>query len=195
MSGEQMELLSADTTWLHVFRDMIFRGEAAKMGPHGFTAYCVIKAHSSLNSGESFPSLETIAKESGMSVAQVKRELDKLESMGYLMRSKKGRVNEYKLREKVDILNDSGAVQAVATWDYVPIGVKAAVADLKNVIVTGDLAGARIVNIERMVVNINTGPGTQNNFNAPLGEIPEGPLGDSLRRLLENREKDREGDS
>ena len=59
------------------------------------------------------------------------------------------------MREKVEITDDQGRPAAVATWDYLPSSVQHAVADLKNVLVTGDLAGAKIVHIERLQVNVN----------------------------------------
>jgi DNA-binding transcriptional ArsR family regulator len=160
----QTELFNAETTWFHIFRTMIANGDVARMGPHAFTVYCIIKAHTNFSTGRAFPALETIAEKSGISLAQVKRELKMLEEMGYLIKEKKGRSNLYQLREKVEIQDEHGRPQAVATWDYLPSGVQAAIADLKNVMMTGELGGAKIVHIERLTVNMNTGPGTQINF-------------------------------
>lgn len=183
---KQRDLLDGNTQWFRVFQDMIFNGEAAKMGPHGFTVYCIIKAHASMHNGESFPGVPLIAKEGGMSEAQVKRELVNLEAMGYLSREKQGRANKYQLRERFEIKDDTGNIQALAWMDYIPMTLKAATADLKNVLLTGDLAGAKIITIEHMVVNIQTGPGYQTNFNGSV-DIPEGDLGDSLKKLMRNR--------
>ena len=80
----QTELFEAQTTWFHVFKNMIDNGDVAKMGPHACTVYLVIKAHTNYSTGMSFPAIETIAVKSGISVAQVKRELVKLESMQYI---------------------------------------------------------------------------------------------------------------
>jgi len=154
MKQKQQELFQAETTWFHVFRTMIDNGDIAKMGPHAFTIYCVIKAHTNFSTGRAFPSIELIVEKTGISLAQVKRELKTLENMGYLTKEKKGRSNIYQLREKVEIQDDQGRPAAVATWDYLPSSVQAAVADLKNVLVTGELAGTKIVNIERLQVNI-----------------------------------------
>lgn len=178
----QSELFSAETTWFHVFRTMIANGDMAKMRPHAFAVYCVIKAHTNFSTGRSFPGIELIAEKSGMSVAQVKRELITLEEMGYLTKEKKGRSNHYQLREKVEIQDAHGRPQAVATWDYLPQGVQAAIADLKNVMVTGDLNGARIVHIERLVVNMNTGSGTQ--INLDMASMKDGDLKAQLESLL-----------
>lgn len=184
---QQLSMFDANQNWFRMMQDMIFSGEAAKMGPHGFMVYSIIKAHASMNTGEAFPGVPLIAQEGGMSVAQVKRELAQLESFGYLTRTKQGRNNQYELRERIEIKNDAGEVQALAWMKYIPMGMAAALADLKHVTMTGDLGGAKIVHIEHLVVNINAGDGTQVNFNAEVGKIPEGPLGDSLRQLLANR--------
>lgn len=151
----QTELFKAETTWFHVFKDMIDSGDVAKMGCYAFTVYAVIKAHTNFATGRAFPAIETIAEKSGVSIPQVKRELKTLETHGYIAKEKKGRSNHYTLREKVTVSDSEGRPQAVATWDYLPSTVQHAVADLKNVLVTGELAGARIVHIERLHVNIN----------------------------------------
>lgn len=59
------------------------------------------------------------------------------------------------MREKIEIRDAAGRPAAVATWDYLPGGVREAVADLKNVLVTGEFEGAKIVHIERLQVNVN----------------------------------------
>jgi DNA-binding transcriptional ArsR family regulator len=177
----QNELFNAETTWFHIFRTMIANGD---MGPHAFATYCVIKAHTNFSTGRSFPSLELIAEKTGISLAQVKRELKTLESMDYLTKEKKGRSNLYQLREKVEIQDAHGRPQAVATWDYLPSGVQAAIADLKNVMVTGDLGGARIVHIERLVVNMNNGSGTQINLDVAMAAMKDSKLKSQLEALL-----------
>jgi DNA-binding transcriptional MocR family regulator len=148
----QTELFEAQTTWFHIFKNMIDSGDVAKMGPHACTVYLVIKAHTNYATGLSFPAIETIAEKSGISERQVKRELLQLEEMGYITKEKKGRSNSYTLREKIEIKDEQGRPSAVATWDYLPSSVAAAVADLKNVLVTGDTA--KIVHIERLTVNV-----------------------------------------
>ena len=85
---------------------------------------------------------------------QVKRELKTLQGLGYLGVRKVGRSNHYALREKVEVQDAAGRPAAVATWDYLPAGVGAAVAELKHVLMSGDLGGARVINIERLTVNV-----------------------------------------
>lgn len=162
--GEQFELLEAETTWFHIFRSMIGGGDVAKMGAGAFTVYAVIKYHTNFNTGKAFPSLETISGLSGISRRQVINELKILEEHGYITKTREGpRSNTYTLREKVGLQDSHGRPVAEASWDYIPDGVKRAVADLKNVLVTGDLAGAKIIAINHLTVNIFNDQATQTN--------------------------------
>lgn len=160
------QTFAAEIQWFHLFKAMIQNGDVARMGPHAFTVYAVIKAHTNFNTGRAFPGLELITEKSGMSLAQVKRELKTLEACGYLTKEKKGRSNVYTLREKVDIADEHGRPTAVATWDYLPSGVKHAMADLKNVLMSGDLGSAKIVHIEHLTVNVATDNAVQVNLNS-----------------------------
>ncbi|UZF34539.1 helix-turn-helix domain-containing protein [Ralstonia pseudosolanacearum] len=149
----------AETTWFHVFRSMFSSHDAARMGPYAVTVYLVIKAHANFNTGNSFPSIELIADETGISRSQVIRVLKVLETFGYLKRTRVGRKNEYRLREKVSIRDGSGRQAAVATWDYLPTTVQAAMADLKNLMLSGNFSGSRVVHIERLQINVTQAAG------------------------------------
>lgn len=162
---KQTELFEAQTTWFHVFKSMIDSGDLAQMGPYAAVVYLVIKAHTNFATGRAFPAIETIVEKSGISDAQVKRELKTLEKLGYISKEKKGRSNTYTLREKVQIKDESGRPSAVATWDYLPASVSEAVADLKNVLVTGDAGSAKVVHIERLTVNVAQAGGVVLNIN------------------------------
>lgn len=169
MSTHDKEPLQADTNWFHVFKTMIDAGDAARMGPYAFMVYCVIKAHTNFSTGRAFPAIETISQKSGISPSKVKEMLKTLEEHGYITKEKRGRNNLYTLREKIEIHDGSGRPAAVATWDYLPAGVSEAVADLKNVLVTGDLAGAKVVHIDNLHFQIVTGGiGIQQNASVPL---------------------------
>ena len=185
----QGELFKAETAWFHVFRDMIESGDVAKMGPHAFTVYAVIKAHTNFSTGRAFPAVETISEKSGVSIAQVKRELRTLEEHGYITKKKEGRKNVYTLREKVSVTDGDGRPAAVATWDYLPSSVQHAVADLKNVLVSGELAGAKIVHIERLQVNVVTvsDGGVNINVQQMLQDLEKLPA--SMREILKKRLK------
>lgn len=163
--SEQSELFEAETQWFHVFKAMIDSGELATMDGSTVKVYLVVKAHTNFSTGRAFPALDTIAEKSGISLAQVKRCLRQLEELGYISKSKQGRSNVYTLREKIQIEDGHGRPAAVATWDYLPSSVQRAVADLKNVLVSGDLAGAKVVHIERLQINVNHLHDNATNFN------------------------------
>src|SRR5690554_1242026 len=127
--------LQANTWWFHVFRSMIDAGDVAKIGPHAFTVYAVIKAHSDLHTGLAFPGVEEISSRSGVSLAQVKRSLTVLEEFGYLKKRRVGRSNRYTLRERVQITDRDGRLEATASWDYRPSATKRAVDELKVLLV------------------------------------------------------------
>ena len=179
----QQELFKAETAWFHIFKTMIDNGDVARMGPYAVTVYLVIKSHTNFATGRAFPALETIAEKSGVSLAQVKRELKTLEKFGYITTEKKGRSNHYTLREKIEIRDESGRPSAVATWDYLPASVSEAVADLKNVIMTGDTSGARVVHIERLTVNVANAGGVVLNINE--SSIPD-DVRQKIAELLKN---------
>ncbi len=146
--------LSAELAWFHVFKAMIDDGEVAKIGPSAFTTYCIIKSHTNFATGVAFPSIETISQKSGISERQVRRDLLTLEKNGLLTKEKQWKSNVYTLREKILITDETGKPAGQATWDYLPDAVRGAVADLKNVLMSGQFADAKIVMIENLQVNV-----------------------------------------
>jgi DNA-binding transcriptional ArsR family regulator len=186
MTKHQAELFSAETTWFHVFKDMIDNGDMARLDGSAIKVYLVVKSFTNFSTGRAFPAIELISEKSGLSDSQVMRCLKSLEEAGYISKSKSGRHNIYTLREKVTIKDDTGRPQAVATWDYIPNSVRDAVADLKHVMVSGDLGGAKIVNIENLTVNMNIIHGdnsTQVNFNQEaFNKLPK-EMQDSLMSI------------
>lgn len=186
MTKHQAELFSAETTWFHVFKDMIDNGDMARLDGSAIKVYLVVKSFTNFSTGRAFPAIELISEKAGLSDSQVMRCLKSLEEAGYISKSKSGRHNIYTLREKVTIKDDSGRPQAVATWDYIPNSVRDAVADLKHVMVSGDLGGAKIVNIENLTVNMNIIHGdnsTQVNFNQEaFNKLPK-EMQDSLMSI------------
>jgi DNA-binding transcriptional ArsR family regulator len=192
----QDDLFQADASWFHLFRAMVDSGDLARLSGSAVKVYLVVKAHVNHQTGVAFPSHETIGARAGLSVAQVKRTLIELEEAGYLVKEKAGRHNVYRTREKVEILDDAGQPAAVATWDYLPSGVRDAVAELKRVVLTGDLGGANIVNIERLQINITHAHDQAVVINAQdldteLAKLPPG-LRDALKRGIEASRKVRE---
>lgn len=154
-------ILNADTYWVHLLKDMVHSGEAAKIGPYAFAVYMVIKAHTNA-SGTAFPSVPTIAEKSGMSETQVKRQLKILTEAGFLtnLRPTNGTKNIYALREKIHI--QGGGEGAVASWDYIPSKMGDTLAELKNILLTGN-PGTTNIHIENLQINLNMGEATNIN--------------------------------
>lgn len=190
------EALKVDTTWFSIFRTTIASGDMAKMGPYAFAVYCVIKTHANFTTGNAFPSIELISELSGISNAQVRREIHTLENIGYLLKQKIGRSNLYRVKERVGISDLSGNLHAVADWDYRPNHMMAAIDEIKNTVSLGDLTSGRIVNIEKLTVinNVNSGSGTQININgnvlnsndlaAIVAMMSEGELKEGMKSLI-----------
>jgi DNA-binding transcriptional ArsR family regulator len=178
---------TAETTWFHLFRSMIFDGNMKKMGLSAFGIYCTIKAHVDFSTGSAFPSIERICELTGLTKRTVLRNLSILEDMGFVVKEKKGRKNVYTLRERFDILDDLGRPSAVATWDYLPRSVQAAQAELKNFLLTGKSDGT-IIHIERLNLQVNLG-GTNKQENFDISSISDPNLKKQIERLeaLRNR--------
>lgn len=167
MKQDQAELFQAETSWFHVFKDMIDNGDMAKLDGSAIKVYLVIKSYTNFATGMAFPGIALIAEKAGLSQVQVKRCLKSLEESGYITKEKEGRHNVYTLREKVVINDEKGRPQAVATWDYIPNNVKSAMAELKHAVVTGEMLGGKIIHIENLVLNVATGDhATQFNINS-----------------------------
>ena len=148
------ELFEAETSWFHIFKAMIERGDLAKMGGTVFGVYAVVKSYTNWSTGRAFPGLDLIAEKSGVSRATVIRSLVVLETMGYIVKEQKsGKGNKYRLREQVPIAQDGRPV-AVATWDYLPSVIGEAHAELKNFLSTGVNDG-RIIHIENLSLTVN----------------------------------------
>ncbi len=171
---QQSELFHAETTWFHVFKDMIDCGDMAKLDGSAIKVYLVIKSYTNFSTGRAFPAIELIANKSGLSKEQVMRCLKSLEAAEYITKEKKGRHNVYTLREKVSIKDSTGRPQAVATWDYIPNSVRDAMAELKHAVVSGEMVGGKVIHIENLTLNVSTGDSTQINLNGvDLDKVPK----------------------
>lgn len=176
------EKVDANTYWVHLFRSMILSGEIAKIGVHAFAVYAYIKANVDFHSGDSFPLTETISDKTGISRDMVRKQLVVLEAQGYITKTKVGRNNIYRLREQIPIQSD-GETIAKASWDYIPAGVGDAVADIKNLLLTGDLAGAKIVHIDHLTLNLNIQTANDNATQVNFNEVKDPGLRAKLEKI------------
>lgn len=155
---QQGELFEVDASWFHVFRDFVISGQLASMSGSSTKVYLVIRAYANPASGNSFPSVETIAEKTGLSEAQVKRELVALEQGGHINKRKDGRRNVYQLLDKWPIKNSATGevVRRVEVVPYIPKMVEAITRKLKAAIDNGTIPSSGIINLNlNMPVTIN----------------------------------------
>ncbi|AXV77436.1 MULTISPECIES: helix-turn-helix domain-containing protein [Ralstonia solanacearum species complex] len=146
----QGDLFKAETGWFHVFRSFVDSGALASMDGATVKVYLVIKMHTNIESGIAGPlGHETIARKSGIHHSSVKRAIAKLEALGYLSKTSRGRSYQYRFQERWRVHDEAGKQTAVASWPYVPSQVRSTSEDLK----AGRIPAS--VHIERLQVNIN----------------------------------------
>jgi hypothetical protein len=113
---------TADTLWVHMLRQYVKGGDAAKLGPHATAVLLTLKSHCDLVTGATFPSVDRVARLSGVSRRQVIRAYAALRTAGYLESDppRRGVRGRHRLVERVPIL-DAGKQVAVAVWPYIPL--------------------------------------------------------------------------
>jgi hypothetical protein len=173
---------------------MVESGDVAKLGPYATTVYLVIKTYANYSTGTAFPGIDLIGEKSGISKSQVIRALSALEESGYIGKKQVGRKNVYTLRERIEVKGPDGRPEAVATWDYVPQLVTDAQAELKNFLLTGGTADAKIIQIQHLHLNVINGDNNlQLNIGALTSNIDDPELKASvescLRSITKNQKK------
>lgn len=156
----QGELLDrrVDTTFTHLFNAIFSTGDAREMGETAFMVLCCIKSYASLNTGQSFPSMDTVAEKIGKSRDTVERSIKKLVEMEYVqVCGKKGRNNVYKVKERFPITNRDGEMVEAVRWDYVPMAVSEVQRQVRQYVEKGRVEGQQTIHIEKIEVNINYG--------------------------------------
>jgi len=168
----QSELFKTDTTWFHMFKEIIRNGTWARLSGSSKSLYPVIKAYINFESGAAFPSIDTLEQYSGLSRASVIKALKELEAEGLLIKEvTAGRHSNYTLIEKFDIKDGEGRPAASVSFDYLPSYVGDAVTELKNFVAQG-LAlpdgKTNFIKIDNLTINIANGGGNAININAGM---------------------------
>jgi len=200
MNQQQVPLLEAKTSWFHVFRSMIECGDCVKMGEASVMLYLVIKSYTNWSTGKSWPDHSILMEKTGYSVAKVNRCLRTLEENGYITRQKVGRKNQYVLREKFEITDNTGRPCATATFDYLPSIVQDAQAELKNFLLSGgDASGLKYVKIDTLNITLNVqhnesgANSTQNIYTFDTKEIQDPKLRQQLDKITKIRMEQAKG--
>jgi DNA-binding GntR family transcriptional regulator len=185
-----MDKKLADTTWFHVFKNMVDSGEVAKLKPLNFTIYCVIKAHVNFNTGQSFPSQETIAKKAGVAVRAVQRAIRELVKLGYVQKRKHWRRNTYTLRERIRITDMELTTTEKAEFDYIPALVEQAREEVKKYLQTGDKDSTTIVNIENITIERPVVLIAETiNLTDALSSVKDTALREQIQKLINSKAK------
>lgn len=186
----QSELFKTDTTWFHMFKEIIRNGTWARLSSNSKSLYPVIKAYINWESGAAFPSIDTLEQYSGISRPSVIKALKELETEGLLIKqTTAGRHSNYTLVEKFDVKDGEGRPAASVSFDYLPTYVGDAVTELKNFVAQG-LAlpdgKTNFIKIENLTLNIANGGGSVYNNNIRAG-IDEATLIQGIKDMAQNK--------
>jgi len=187
---EQSELFKTDIGWFHIFKELIRNGTWARLSGASKAVYPVIKAYANHQSGEAFPSIETIQEFSGLARASVFKALKELEAEGLLAKSgAAGRHNNYSLIEKFEVTDSEGRPAASVTFDYMPALVGDAVAELKNFIASGMTSPdgkLQYIKIDNLTLNITHNNIENQNIDKQLNGVGAAEL-EKIKALLDKK--------
>lgn len=186
---EQSELFKADVGWFHMWKEIIRNKTWARLSSNSKSLYPVIKSFANHNSGEAFPSIDTLQEFSGLARASVVKALKELEAEGLLAKSgAAGRHNNYALIEKFEVTDSEGRPTASITFDYIPSLVKDAVVELKNFMAQGMTSDGRhqFIKIENLTLNITNNIENQHNLVGSVGAIGVSELA-KMKALLDKK--------
>ena len=144
---ECKEKNGVNNNWVHFLKDMVFSGQLRSIGCYGLTILLTVKAHTDLRTGsDAFPSIQTISHFTGISEAQIKRELKKLCELNYIEIVKKGRSNHYIVKERLKIKYEDGST-ATASWNYVAFDTQNILNEIKKMFIDNTLRSTSVINI------------------------------------------------
>ena len=78
-----------DFGWFHFFRTIIRNGTWAKMSLATAKLYPVLKSYAASDSGDAFPSYETLIQQTGMAKQSVSKALKELAELGLITAQKR----------------------------------------------------------------------------------------------------------
>jgi hypothetical protein len=168
-------MLSTDTSWLHIFKELVRSGKWASLSPSAAKLYVVVKAYSNWDSGVAFPTIDAMCKFSGLSRATLIKALNELVEAKLVRKDNApGHAGRYCIQEHFDIADPSGNPHSHVSFDYIPGGITEAIAQLKNFVATGAApdGGIQIIQIETLNIQINkdAAQGVQNNLPTRRGK-------------------------
>ncbi len=184
-ADDQQELFAPDFGWFHFFRTIIKNDTWAKMSLASKALYPVVKSYVASENGAAFPSYDTLAKKSGLSLQSVSKALNELAELGMITATKAvGKKSIYSMKETFDVHHPISGRAGTVSFDYVPQLVQKAVEEMKALITTG--AQGKIIQIN---FNVNcTGDITSNNAQVMVDGMTTDGAGDIIK-MLEEKER------
>lgn len=135
---KQDDLFRADTSWFHIFKEIIRNGTWSRMSPSAKAIYPVVKSYANWEHGGAFPSIDTLEQYSGVSRPSVVKALKELEELGLLKKvTTRGKGSTYSLVEKFDVRDGDGNKTASVSFDYIPASTAAIMAEFKRMLSQG----------------------------------------------------------
>ena len=158
-----MSELSSNLRFFQVFNAMIAEGMIADIGVYSFAVYTAIKSHINYTTGDAFPSIELIAKLTGMTDRQAIKSLAVLEQKGLVTKERHGRKNHYKLNELFNIQKGDDVIGS-ATVEYKPNTIQETIQELKTALAEGNLFNTQNITFNITLIQ-NSDNATVNNTN------------------------------
>lgn len=93
--SKQMGLFEVNLRFVKILNDIVSSGAMAEMGASAFMVLVAVRSFVPISGTSSFPSQQTIAEHTGLSVTTVKRSLKRLEELGWLEKRSVGKRNVY----------------------------------------------------------------------------------------------------
>lgn len=137
----QPDLFKADTSWFHIFKEIVRNETWAKMSGSAKAVYPVVKSYANWEHGGAFPSIDTLEQYSGVSRPSVVKALRELEELGLLKKvTTRGKGSAYSIVEKFNVRDEEGNGAASVSFDYIPASTAAIMAEFKRMLSEGLVA-------------------------------------------------------
>lgn len=174
--------LKADLLWSQVFRSFVTSGALARLQGSAVKVYIALKSRANFDTGRANVQHEQLARETGLSVATVKRGLRELADAGYLCREERpGQCSRYLLFEQFPLWR-GGQQIGTARFLYTGSTAQNQRKQLMGLIERGQLDGAAELN-GSIRIDLTVNHITINNFiDAKEGSYPS----DRSRAVLES---------
>ena len=167
--GELWEELRVEHLWFHVVRGMILRGQIKEMGMTAWAVYCVLKAHTDLNTGRVDVTIEAIGEYLGVKHDTIQRAIKRLAELELITVEKglRGQRNKYLVNERLPMISRDGQMFGYGERPYVGRHFESFVKELERFARSGNMPADKniTINVTFNVQNITQGDNSQLSLN------------------------------